>query len=136
MRPYANVSADGGSDLVAGAIFNTYFDETHPLAYGYSGKNLPLFRSNRIYLETPKNAYAAPFRYTSNPLLSGYITKTNLDQLKNSAAVLVSGTGAGKVICIPDNPNFRAFWYGTNKLFLNTLFFSSAIAGSTIQRAE
>lgn len=136
MRPYANVSADGGTDFVSGAIFNSYFDETHPLTYGYPGKNLPLFRSNRIYLEIPKNAYAAPFRYTSNPLLSGYITKTNLDQLKNSAAVLVSGTGAGKVICIPDNPNFRAFWYGTNRLFLNSIFFSPTIATSTVQRAD
>ncbi|HNR07187.1 MAG TPA: M14 family zinc carboxypeptidase [Saprospiraceae bacterium] len=136
MRAYAEASADAGTDLVSGAIFNTYFDETHPLSYGYSGKNLPLFRSNRIYLEIPKNAYAAPFRYTSDPLLSGYITKTNLDQLKNSAAVLVSGTGAGKVICIPDNPNFRAFWYGTNKLFLNCIFFAPAISGMTVQRAE
>lgn len=136
MRPYANVAADGGTDLVAGAIFNTLFDETHPLAYGYTGKNLPLFRSTRVYLEIPKNAYAAPFRYTTNPLMSGYITKTNLDQLKNSAAVLVSGTGSGKVVCIPDNPNFRAFWYGTNKLFLNALFFSSSISPATIQRAD
>ncbi len=134
MRAYAEAPADAGTDLVSGAIFNTYFDETHPLGYGYAGKNLPLFRSNRIYLEIPKNAYAAPFRYTADPLMSGYITKTNLDQLKNSAAVLVSGTGAGKVICIPDNPNFRAFWYGTNKLFLNCIFFSPAISGTTVQR--
>lgn len=134
MRSYAEASADAGTDLVSGAIFNTYFDETHPLSYGYAGKNMPIFRSNRIYLEIPKNAYAAPFRYTSDPLMSGYITKTNLDQLKNSTAVLVSGTGAGKVICIPDNPNFRAFWYGTNKLFLNCIFFSQAISGMTVQR--
>ena len=24
-----------------------------------------------------------------------------------------------------DNPNFRGYWYGTNKLFLNALFFST-----------
>jgi hypothetical protein len=35
--------------------------------------------------------------------------------------------GSGKVIVMTDNPNFRAFWYGTNKLFLNAIFFGSTI---------
>ena len=30
----------------------------------------------------------------------------------------------GSVILFADNPNFRGYWYGTNKLFLNALFFS------------
>jgi hypothetical protein len=39
------------------------------------------------------------------------------------------------VIAMPDNPNFRAFWYGTNKLFLNSIFFGQIINGSSA-RAE
>ena len=27
------------------------------------------------------------------------------------------------IIGFSDNPNFRAFWYGTNKLFANAIFF-------------
>jgi hypothetical protein len=30
-----------------------------------------------------------------------------------------------------DNPNFRAIWYGTNKLFLNAIFFGQVIEGGT-----
>ena len=30
-----------------------------------------------------------------------------------------------------DNPNFRAFWYGTNRLFANAIFF-----GNTINKAS
>jgi hypothetical protein len=26
-----------------------------------------------------------------------------------------------------NNPNFRAFWFGTNKLFANSLFFGAVI---------
>jgi hypothetical protein len=26
----------------------------------------------------------------------------------------------------PDNPNFRAFWWGSNGLFLNAVFFGRA----------
>jgi len=36
------------------------------------------------------------------------------------------------VISLSDNPNFRAFWYGTNKLFLNAIFFGHTIdSGAT-----
>jgi len=31
--------------------------------------------------------------------------------------------GKGKVIVFTDNTNFRAFWYGTNKLLMNAIFF-------------
>ncbi len=135
MRSYANASADVGTDLLAGAIFNTRFDPTHPLAYGYDGHTLPMFKPTKIYLDIPKNAYAAPFRYMPSPLMSGYVSKVNLDLIKGSAAVMVSGMGSGKVINIPDNPNFRAFWYGTNRLFLNSIFLGPAINGTTVQRS-
>ena len=32
--------------------------------------------------------------------------------------------GQGSVVLFADNPNFRAYFYGTNKLFMNSLFFS------------
>ncbi len=40
---------------------------------------------------------------------------------------MVGAEGNGKVIFFADNPNFRGTWYGTNKLFLNALFFGSHI---------
>jgi len=41
--------------------------------------------------------------------------------------VLVNANGAGRVISIADNPNFRAFWLGGTKLFLNAIFFGRLI---------
>jgi hypothetical protein len=35
----------------------------------------------------------------------------------------VGAEGSGRVIMFSDNPNFRGTWYGTNKVFLNALFF-------------
>ena len=55
-------------------------------------------------------------------LLSGYVSKRNLATLKNSASIVISGFGSGKVINMADNVNFRGFWYGTNKLFWNAVF--------------
>jgi hypothetical protein len=31
------------------------------------------------------------------------------------------------VIALPDDPNFRGFWYGGNRVFFNALFYGRAI---------
>ena len=68
-------------------------------------------------------------KYTENPHVDGYISSKNLDTfLKPSASLLVSPLGGGRVIMFADNPNFRGAWYGTNKLFLNALFFGNRIS--------
>jgi len=66
-------------------------------------------------------------RYTSSPHIDGYITQENLEIMKQSASVIVSKKGSGRVVLFADNPNFRGAWYGTNKLFLNAVFFGSLI---------
>ena len=43
-----------------------------------------------------------------------------------AAALIAERKGDGSVILFADDPNFRGIWYGTNKLFLNALFFSNA----------
>ncbi|WP_439879961.1 M14 family metallopeptidase [Pontibacter sp. MBLB2868] len=135
-KPYAEMNNTTGAQVIGGAIFETTLDLTHPLAYGYTDAQMPIFRSNTLFMERSKSPYANPVMYTSNPLMAGYISKPNLQKLKSSAAVDVSAVGAGKVIAMPDNPNFRAFWYGTNKLFLNSIFFGQIINGSSARAEE
>jgi hypothetical protein len=124
-----------GAQQVSGAIFGAEADLTHPLAYGYNQKIISLFKANRVFMEKSRNPFATPFLYGSQPLQSGWVSKENLDAIKNSAAVVVNAVGAGRVINIADNPNFRAFWLGGTKLFMNAIFFGRIIdAGSA--RAE
>jgi len=134
-RPYAKISDDLGSNVIGGTIFETTLDLSHPLGYGFHKKQLPVFRQGTLFLEPAKNAYATPLIYTDNPLLSGYVSKKNLELIRNSAAIVVSGVGSGKVICMVNNPNFRAFWYGTNKLFANAIFFGNTINGNAVEKA-
>ncbi len=134
--PYARLRADRGSQVVGGAIFETELDLTHPLGYGYHRKRLPVFRRGMLLLEPAKNPYASPLVYTDTPLLSGYIKAGNLDALAGTASIVVSGLGGGRVIYMVDNPNFRAFWYGTNKLFANALFFGHTISRGSVARGE
>lgn len=132
-RPYEKQGADSGAEVIGGAIFSTELDLTHPLGFGYHSSSLPIFRRGTLFLEPAKNPYATPLVYTSSPLLSGYISKKNLETVSNSASIVVSGMGRGKVINMADNTNFRAFWYGTNKLFANAIFFGNIINGGTVE---
>jgi hypothetical protein len=45
--------------------------------------------------------------------------------LKQSASIFISKTGQGRVIHFFDSPNFCGTWFGTDKLFLNALFFGN-----------
>ena len=112
-----------GAQQMNGVILGAEADLSHPLAYGYTQKTISLFKANKVYLEKSKNPYASPFYYGAKPLQSGWMSKENQDAVKNSAAVIVSVVGSGRVINIADNPNFRAFWLGGSKLFMNAIFF-------------
>ncbi len=112
-----------GAQVTGGAIFEVKLDRSHPISYGYKNNKLALFRNSNIYIEADKNSYNNPIQYTSNPLLSGYISEENEELIKNSVPFRVNRMGKGRVIAFTDNTNFRAFWYGTNKLLMNAIFF-------------
>ena len=134
-RPYSNRAADRGADVIGGAIFEMKLDRTHPLFFGYRNSVLPVFRRGTLALEAGKNAYATPSVYTKNALRSGYASAKNREKINESAAIVVTGIGRGRVICLTDKLNFRGFWYGTNKLFANTLFFGHLISSQAVESA-
>ena len=132
-RPYAKLENDEGSTVIGGAIFEATADLSHPLLYGYHSLKLPVFRADSFFMDMPQNVYAAPLVYTANPLLSGYMkTKWN-ETVKNTPSIIVSQAGSGRSICMVDNPNFRAFWYGTNKIFANMIFFGNIIQPAALE---
>jgi hypothetical protein len=56
---------------------------------------------------------------------------SNLPGVQESAVIRVASQGRGRIVGFADNPNFRAFWFGTNKLFMNSIFFGQVIDGGT-----
>ncbi|MEM6641953.1 MAG: M14 family metallopeptidase [Bacteroidota bacterium] len=128
--PYESISENRGAQVTGGAIFKAKVDLSHPLCYGLESNQMALFRNHNLVMEKSKNPYANPIVYSDASLLSGYVSQKNLQRFNGSPAVTISNVGRGKVITFADNPNFRAFWWGTNKLFLNALFFGDAISRS------
>jgi Zinc carboxypeptidase. len=124
---YAERENRSGAQRMYGAIFRASIDGTHPLAYGYKYPFVDMFKANNVFPEKNKNPYSNPFVYGDRSLQSGFVTKENLEAVKNTASVLVNALGNGRVISLADNPNFRAFWLGGSKLFLNAIFFGRLI---------
>jgi hypothetical protein len=121
---YKDKSNHFGSQLTSGAIFSVDLDKSHPISYGYN-KSLSIFRNTNIYIKYDTLGYNNPLKYSKNPLISGYISKENLQSMKNSRPFAVYNLRKGKVTVFTDNTNFRAFWHGTNKLMMNAIFFSN-----------
>jgi hypothetical protein len=133
---YADREQIDGAQQIAGAIFGADTDASHPLTFGYNQKMISLFKANKVFMEKSKNPYATPLYYGDKPLQSGWISKENLDAIKNSAAVVVNTVGNGRVINIADNPNFRGFWLGGTKLFMNAIFFGRIIDAASGRSEE
>ncbi len=112
-----------GAQVVGGAIFEAQTDRSHPINFGYKNDRIALFRNNTLFMKADEQSYNNPIQYTKNPLLSGYISNKNLDSLALTVPFKVNRLGRGKVVAFTDNTNFRAFWYGTNKLLMNAVFF-------------
>ncbi len=129
--PYAEHEDRAGARIISGAIFAVDLDRTHPLGFGFPDDRLAVFRDHRLFMRPSANPYTTVARYAAQPLLSGYISKPTLARLDSTASVIADRLGQGAVILLLDNPSFRGFWFGTDKLFLNALFF-----GSILERTE
>ena len=114
-----------GAQKIGGAIFKTKIDRSHPINFGQTNNIMPIFRNSTIFIEKDKDSYKNPILYSDDPLLSGYISEENLELLRSTSPLKINSVGKGKVIYLTDNTNFRAFWFGTNKILLNSIFFSS-----------
>ncbi len=113
-----------GAQVIGGAIFEANIDRSHPINFGYNNTKIALFRNTTVFVKKDSASnYTPPIQYTKNPLLSGYISKENLKTMSETIPFKTARLGKGKVIVFTDNTNFRAFWYGTNKLMMNAIFF-------------
>ncbi len=125
---YADRSALFSVHRIPGTIFETRLDLTHPLCYGYVRNTLPVFKNHSTAYELSSDLFANPVVYTGNPLLSGYSSDQNIENVAGSAFVSVFPAGRGRIISIYDNTNFRAIWFGTSKIFMNGLFFGQIMS--------
>ncbi len=116
-----------GAQAIGGSIWAADLDLTHPLGFGYTRRFLPVWRDHANFFPLPENPYITVARLTDDPHLSGYVSDSNESRLAGSPAVIADQLGRGSVVLLVDNPNFRGYWRGTNRLLLNAIFFGDHI---------
>ena len=123
-RPYGRHEDERAEKLISGAIFEVDLDLTHPLAYGYTRPALAVFRNREVFLQPENDPYVTVAAYRREPLLSGYVSGENLEKLRGTPALTARREGKGVIVRVADDLSFRAFWYGTDKLLMNAVFFA------------
>ena len=115
-------------ERITGAVFAGIIDPTHPLGFGYDSDKIFVHKEGTKGFEQGENPFGLVVRYTDDPLASGYASAANLERLSGKGMLVAERVGSGSVILFADNPNFRAYWLGTKRLFSNSLFFGKAFA--------
>ncbi len=126
-RDYADAGPLTGAERIGGSIYRVDLDTTHPLGFGYQSRELAVWRDHEIIFPESTNPFSTPARLTDDPHLSGYISPASLDRIRGSASVVADGIGGGTTVLLVDNPVFRGYWYGTNRLLLNAIYFGRHI---------
>jgi hypothetical protein len=126
-KSYASRVNVNAGNVVNGVILNCRLDNTHPIAWGYKQDRIAVFRTGSLAFVPSKNPYASPLSYLKNPYLSGCISPKNLQRIAESPAVITKTHGKGQVIVFADDLNFRMYWYGTTKLFMNAILFGQLL---------
>ncbi|MBA4156641.1 MAG: hypothetical protein H0X65_04105 [Gemmatimonadetes bacterium] len=112
---------------VPGAIVRAQLDPESWLSAGYPDAELPiLVTSDRVYL-SPDGPVAAGRRTVATYApgdrlhLSGHLWPESRERLPGAVPVYEERVGRGRVIAFAEDPNFRGYWRGTDRLFLNAV---------------
>lgn len=118
-----------GAKRINGAIFVSDLDISSPIGFGVNDRKLFINKNGPTILVPSRNRYATVARYTGNSFVNGYASKENIARVNNSAAIVTSAEGGGTVVLFADDPTYRSYWLGTNRLFLNAVFFGNLLGG-------
>jgi hypothetical protein len=114
---------------VPGAILRVELDDEAWLSSGYGAELPALVTSRRIYLapEGPPDAgQRVVARYAEGDRLriSGHLWQESQDRLPGSVFAYEEKIDLGRVILFAEDLNFRAYWRGSDRLFLNAVLLS------------
>ena len=128
LPPIASPSSRPGRvpEAVPGAIFRATIDRTTPLTYGYEEATLPVLVDSAYFFRPSKegtNAVVFDANGKTPLRIAGFIWPTTEQLLRGTSYVIGEPTGRGHVVLYAEDPNFRAIWRSTTRLFFNSLLF-------------
>ncbi|SEK40129.1 M14 family zinc carboxypeptidase [Parapedobacter koreensis] len=125
---YATRSEATAPDRLSGNIFSADIDITHPVAFGLQKRKLFVNIDGSTILLPSADRFSTVAQFDSEPWVNGYISKQILDPFRDKAYILASSAGQGSVVLFSDDPTYRKYWYGTDRLLINSIFFGNHIS--------
>lgn len=126
-RTYADRDDWQARKVIGGAIFEAQLDISHPLGFGFVSTRMPVFHRGTEWIKASQNGFENVAVYAQSPLLAGFASEENITALANSVSIRHARLGRGSLVLFSDIPAFRAFWFGTSRLWLNTIYFGSIV---------
>jgi len=131
--PYGDFAVVARSQNIPGVILGSKMDITHPLCWGYSSEDLPVFKNNAVILENIEgNTLRTPILHSDPALLSGNMVGSVQKRVAGTPVEVVTKVGDGRCIYLTVDAAFRGIWYGTSKLFANAIFFGDKVSPYTL----
>jgi hypothetical protein len=110
-----------------GAFVRTDLDRESWLVAGYDGGFPALVQSDRVYLAPegpPVASRRTPVRYADGDFrIAGHLWTESEERLPGGVFLYEERVGQGRVIAFAEDPNFRGYWRGADRLFLNAVVF-------------
>ena len=112
------------AEAVPGAILRALPNPESFLSFGYEEPFPVMVWSSLAFEPDPAVAVAARFPDDPDELLgSGFAFPDSLARLAGTPYLVTERVGAGRVVLFLDDPNFRLFWDGLTRLFMNAVLF-------------
>lgn len=125
---YVKQDVTEGARRINGGVFSADIDITNPVAFGLNDRKIFFTKNSQTILIPSRNKYGTVARYDANSYVGGYVSKQNIAKINNTAAILVSQEGSGKIISFADDPTYRSYWHGTDRLLINAIYFGNQIS--------
>ena len=128
LPPIASPSARPGRvpEAVPGAVMRATIDRRTPLTYGYEQESLPVLVDSAYFFRPSKEGTNAVVFSSdaARPLhVAGFVWPTTESLLRGTSYVIDEPAGRGHVVLFAEDPNFRAIWRSTTRLFFNSFLF-------------
>ena len=119
---------------MGGAIVAADADLSHPLAFGtHLNTQYALMKGDAVLTPAKTDSeliYNTPLQVSEQVRAAGFVSDYWFKKLQHAPLVVAEKSGRGTLIKFGFNPNFRAFWYGTQRWIINAIFQADLISNT------
>jgi hypothetical protein len=120
LKRYEENEHNGIMSNIAGAIYKTELDNSHPLALGFPDYFYNLKQDDNMY-EYLKDGWNVGV-LKKDSYTAGFVGTNLKEKLKEGLSIGVQDYGRGSIVYLTDDPIFRCFWENGKMLFSNAVF--------------